>query len=147
MEFDMRVDRVLDLIDRRGLTLAELSKKATGNNGTVRDIVKGKVKSPQYVTIRNMAQVLGCSVKYLTGESDVMVPKPDTMLASADVDQPVAAGIWREQDDVFESHSQKFTVAHPQFKGKDLKWREVQGDSMNKLVPDGGFVITVPFPK
>lgn len=49
-----------------GYNMKSLSQAAGRNETYVRDILEGRVKNPSYASLRQLADVLGCSVQYLT---------------------------------------------------------------------------------
>ena len=61
-------ERLIKIMKEKNISFYALQKHSRLNYGTIRCIVKGKTKKPQFYTLRALANVLGVTVKDLTGE-------------------------------------------------------------------------------
>jgi len=115
----------------QALTVRSVGMQAADNPNLVRDIIKGKVKSPRYATICKIAQVLDLDPAELTGEA-----KP----AGVPMISWVSAGVLRESD-----HVEDMETA-PRVPASDLDpaghWiaLRVEGDSMDRISPPDSLI-------
>lgn len=140
------------LLVERDLNAYQAAKEAGLGDSFVRDILRGKAKSPSGENLAKLAAVLKASVEEL---------QADTLrrtLAPADADivddvqglavvSEVNAGTWLEVMDLGE-HEEKETIAaardrrFPRAKQYALR---VRGDSMDIDYPDGSYVTCVDY--
>lgn len=69
-------DRLQKLMDERGLKAAPLARQAGLKVDFVRDILRGRTRSPQAANLAKLAEHLDVPVDYLTAHSTRPMPKP-----------------------------------------------------------------------
>jgi transcriptional regulator with XRE-family HTH domain len=63
--------KILDYLDKSGLSVAALERKAGLKTNVARNILRGQSKRPTAVTLQALAEILGCQVKdLLEGRSE-----------------------------------------------------------------------------
>lgn len=67
-------DRIKELADQHGITIAELERKVGISNG---QISKWNVRSPKTENLEKVAKYFNVSLDYLTGNSDNKKPSVD----------------------------------------------------------------------
>ena len=119
----------------QALSVRSVGVQAANNPNLVRDIVKGKVKSPRYATICKIAEVLDIDPAELTGESGIAGFTLEVPLISW-----VSAGALQQSD-----HVEELSTA-PRVPASDLdpagKWiaLRVEGDSMDRISPPDSLI-------
>lgn len=66
--------RIAQMLEQRGMSQNEASRRSGASLGLVRDIVSGKVESPRWDSIVRIADVLNVSPEYLIGRIDDFWP-------------------------------------------------------------------------
>jgi SOS-response transcriptional repressor LexA len=132
------------------MTPAEVSQKAGLNPGYLRDLLR-KNSNPTMGKVAKIAEVLGLSTAFLvSGDSgtngEQLAPMPVSMSSIVGV---IEAGKFRDvsihsQDDDFPQIPVPQNELFPHLTQYVL---EVRGDSMNKIVLEGTYVVCVPFAK
>lgn len=147
-------ETILDRINARMAELemnpTEVSVKAGLNPGYLRDVLR-KNSNPTTAKVARIAEVLGLSTAYLvTGENgtngEQLSGMPVNMSPIVGI---IEAGKFRDvsihnQDDDFPKIPVPQNELFPNLSQYVL---EVRGDSMNKVVLDGTYVVCVPFAK
>lgn len=140
------------LLVERDLNAYQAAKDAGLGDSFVRDILRGKTKSPSAENLAKLAAVLKASVSDLqadTSRRTMIVTDPDIVedVAGLTVVSEVNAGNWREVMDL-EEHEEKERIAaardqrFPRAKQYALR---VRGDSMDLDYPDGSYVTCVDY--
>lgn len=65
------ISRLRELMEERGMNMAELNRLAGISQTGVNDILDGTTRSPKLETLEKLADVFEVSVAYLIGEVDV----------------------------------------------------------------------------
>jgi transcriptional regulator with XRE-family HTH domain len=126
--------RLRDLIRERNLTARAVSRALGTNDTLVRDILSGKSRNPQALTLARIADHLGVPLsEFVSGtehvDSDVGGRIEITELPMLG---PVQAGAWLAIDDTGQEEPPMMPAAPDRRYPHARQWlREVQGDSMN----------------
>lgn len=140
--------RVKTRMDELGLNAYQTAKSAGLGDSFVRDILRGKTRSPSAENLAKLANALNTTTEYLIG-----TPAPDNVdtveipVAGLPVVSEVHAGTWLEVT-VFEGDEepQIIPVARdPRFPRARQYALLVRGDSMDLEYPDGSYVTCVDF--
>lgn len=148
-------DRLSRLMEARGEKAAPLAERAGLSNSFVRDILRGKTKSPRAEGLDKIAKALDTTAAYLMGEVDetdlggahlsgaVPVP-PSVPLPYAGI---VQAGDFRSVGEHFDQDDGDYMVPtgvirHPNYPDvRQAAW-QVRGDSMDEAgIRDGMWVV------
>lgn len=141
-------DRITERMEALDLNPNSTAIKAGLPRDAVRDILSGKSKNPRADTLAKLSRALECDPAFLL-DIPALRPKPQPSPTDAGewelpIRFEVAAGAWMAVD---EMHDQP--LGHrPASRIKPFEdfpqWLEqVRGDSINKLIPDGGFAHVV----
>lgn len=133
------------MLELRGLSQNEVSRRIGGSLGLVRDIVSGKVKSPRYESIESIAEVLAVSPEYLVGRIDDYHP-PVRMIAtrSLKVMSTLTAGSWH--DTSLDAPSVLVdAVIDPRYADFPLFALHIGDESAARVCPRGGYIICVGY--
>lgn len=140
-------DRVRARLTATGQTAQSVSLAIGADRSFVRKILDGSI--PRADNLDRLAGVLGCSIQYLLGHDDNPTP-----LAVADdglwTRYMVQAGVWREIEEPTDAgHDPRWgrspISADPRWP-IECQWAErVSGNSMDKIVADGGFIHVVSY--
>jgi hypothetical protein len=149
----MLKERLKTAVAKSGRSARDVSMKATGKPGIVRDIIRGRSTNPRSDTLQAIATELGLDVNYFTGGSSGVHSqgdgdKSDAQVVSARVVHVVQAGPFVPIDMAFADEDDPKTVPtvpDPDFPRLRLIAFLVKGDSINKICPDGGYAIAVDF--
>ncbi len=105
------------LMTEAGLNQKSLAKKAKLNETAIRDILKGKSKSPTHETLQKISVALGCTTPDLTGE---VIPRrqkfalarpPEDVTQVQEVDALHGAGIGGEAPWITVPSGKKLTIS------------------------------------
>lgn len=139
------------LLVERDLNAYQAAKEAGLGPSFVRDILRGKTKSPSGDNLAKLAAVLKASVEDLQAGSlrRTLAPEDPGIVdvAGLAVVSEVSAGNWREVTDLGE-HEEKETIAaarDPRFPRAKQYALRVRGDSMDIDYPDGSYVTCVDY--
>lgn len=125
---------------------APLAVSAGLGESFVRDILRGKTKSPSAENMRKLAAALNTSAAYLTGESDELELTDRTLIPSRGVPYrgEVAAGIWAEVGEgVIDPDDWLPFNPIPQFPEGTVYCLRVRGDSLDKIARPGTTLVCV----
>jgi transcriptional regulator with XRE-family HTH domain len=124
--------RLRELIAERRTTARAVSRAIGTNDTLVRDILSGKSRSPQALTMAKIADHLGVAVGELMSGADGPIPDQPERLAELPMIGPVQAGAWLAIDEVVQDEPVMWPAAHDRRYPHARQWlREVRGDSMN----------------
>lgn len=139
------------LLDERDLNVYQAAKQAGLGDSFVRDILRGKTRSPSAENLGKLAAVLKTSVEELQAGALRRTPAPEEPpivdVTGLRVVSDVAAGAWHEVMHL-EEHEEKETIAaarDPRFPRAKQYALRVRGDSMDLDYPDGSYVTCVDF--
>jgi len=125
-----------------GFNQKSLARNAGLNETAVRDILKGRSRSPRIDTLEALARTLGCSVVDLTGGRDA--PKPQAKTDSIDVVGAVEAGVSHRS--LVRSVDEWYQIELP----KDRRYRdrprfalEVRGRAAERFYKRGDVIVCV----
>lgn len=137
------------LLIERDMNAYQAAREAKLGDSFVRDILRGKTKSPSAENLTKLANVLRTTVDDLQGRT-VSVPEPADRavdVAGLQVVSEVSAGNWREVTVMDEDHEPEVIPA-----ARDLRFPRarqyalrIRGDSMDEEFPDGSYVTCVDF--
>jgi len=126
----------------QGSNQKSLARKAGLNETAVRDILKGRSRSPRIDTLEALARALSCTVHELTGHSDGLTRpnKTDRIDVIGSVDAST------RRDSVVRAPEDWYQIDTP----KDARFRdrprfglEVNGDAASRFYKDGDLLICV----
>lgn len=141
----MLIERINERLEALGLSARAASIKAGLSADAIRNIQRGKSLSARSNTLAAIARALDCDVRYLLGETDeVGTPAEGPGELTLPVRYSVGAGAWREVDDTAQT-TRRFAPAQ-RISGYERfqQWlEEVEGDSMNRLIPPGALIHVV----
>lgn len=144
--------RLKALLAERNTSARAVSMKATGKPDTIRDIMRDRTDNPRTDTLEAIAAVLGTDISYLTGNAAARGSRAtDTTkggLVPARVVGLIQAGAFMEAvgHDVLEDDPQYVaTVKDRDFPRLVPIAFQVVGDSIDKKVEAGGYVVCIPF--
>jgi SOS-response transcriptional repressor LexA len=140
---------VRKLLDQRGLNAYRAAKEAGLGDSFVRDILRGKTRSPSAEHLGKLANVLKTTVEDLqAGAPRPAPPEPATVdVTGLEVVSEVNAGTWREVTILDEPHEPEIIPAtrDPRFPRARQYALRVRGDSMDEEFADGSYVTCVDF--
>lgn len=131
--------RINERLKSTGLKAAYVSKKAGYSADYIRNIYRGGSQSPRTGPLLNIADILECSVEYLLGHIDTLFPDGSMKLPTVPLVSNVQAGLLAEaynpypvgiggQEIPYEKPHQKIAL-------------KVEGNSMNRVSPEGSIII------
>lgn len=135
--------KVRELMAARGLNPYSTAAKAGLQEDTVRDILRGKTKDPGASKILKLARALETSVEVLMDDA----PQFSGQHAE-EIELPVAyvcaAGVWKEVDELAQAAPRMEPAAYiPAYAGWRQWLEEIEGDSIDKLIPPGALIHVV----
>lgn len=140
--------RVRNRMDALGMNALQTAKTAGLGDSFVRDILRGKTRSPSAENLAKLADALQTTVEYLIGgHEDNNVEAAEIEVAGLPVVSEINAGTWLEVT-VFEGEQEPplIPVARdPRFPRARQYALLVRGDSMDLEYPDGSYVTCVDF--
>ena len=139
-------ERIQSRLEAIGLSARAASLKAGLSADAIRNVQRGGSSSPRFETISALARALECNTMYLTGEADE--PGEAAPEVGGEFQLPVlftvAAGAWRENDDHNQDHPRMAPAQRlPPYDAWPQWLEEVEGDSMNRMIPPGSLVHVV----
>lgn len=126
--------RLRQLIADRGTTPRAVSRAVGTNDTLVRDILSGKSRSPQALTMAKIADHLGVAISEFVSGADAIEGEIGgrSELSELPMIGPVQAGAWLAIDDTGQEEPPMMPAAHDRRYPQARQWlREVRGDSMN----------------
>lgn len=140
--------RVRERMEALDLKAAPLAESAGLGTSFVRDILRGKTRSPTADNLNKLARALKTTPEYLTGggDSGSVTPIEGPPLSFAGI---VKAGAFLPVDEYFNQDGvdvPEFVTAHPGYKkARQYTWR-VSGSSMDLVdIRDGMWVVGVDY--
>lgn len=138
--------RVRARMDALKLNATETARKAGLGESFVRDILRGKTRSPSAANLDKLALALETDADHLMGKSDASPELVEVPAANLEVVSDVHAGNWLEVTVLEEYDHETIPVARdPRFPHARQYALRVCGDSMNEIYPEGEFVTCVEF--
>lgn len=136
-------------MDELGVKAAPLARELGLGSSFVRDILRGKTRSPSHENLTKLATALKTTPEYLTGVGDGsrvegLLEGPPLSFAGI-----VQAGLFRAVDEYFVQDGEEvpdFVTAHPGYRrAQQYTWR-VAGSSMDLAnIRDGMWVVGVDY--
>jgi SOS-response transcriptional repressor LexA len=133
-------------MDMLGLNAYQTAKKSGLGDSFVRDILRGKTKSPNADNLAKLAVALETTVDWFYGQSDDDKPlKRVQSIGGLDVMGTIQAGNWVDRSIIDDSHEREIipVARDPRFPHAKQYALEVMGDSMDKEFPEGSYVTCV----
>lgn len=139
--------RLRDLMEEQGLKAAPLAQKAGLGESYVRDILRGKTRSPTSDKLKLLADALDTTPAYLTGATSTVINGSLVKGRSLDFAGVVEAGSFLAVDEYFTQDGvdvPDFVTAHKKYhKAKQFAWRVVGGSMDKANIHDGMWVVGV----
>lgn len=136
------IDNLRKRMKAQKLDMKTLSLKAGLSETAVRDIFRGRSKSPRTQTVEALAKALGCIAIDLLGSPDLPASplvKPIPVIGA------VEAGAWKEALEWPETDWEYEPIPEdPRFLGLTRFGLAVRGRSMNEVYREGDIVICIP---
>ncbi|MBZ9600712.1 LexA family protein [Phyllobacterium chamaecytisi] len=139
--------RVRQRMDHLGLNALQAAKAAGLGASFVRDILRGKTKSPSAENLAKLAEALKTSTEFLLGANDDNVETVEIPVVGLPVISEINAGTWLEVT-VFEGEQEPHHIPvarDPRFPRARQYALLVRGDSMDLEYPDGTYVTCVDY--
>lgn len=131
------MNRIKELREKRGLTLAQLAELVGTSHATIQRLESSKMKLTQEWANR-LAQVLSVQLAEVFGE---IVP---AVIDGLPVLGTVQAGVWREVDVADEPKYAPLPISHDSRYPASAQFAlMVRGTSMNRIVQDGAYIVCV----
>jgi len=125
---------------------APLAKSLGLNDSFIRDILRGKTRSPSAENLAKLADALGTTAAYLQGTSDEpeLTNRKPVTIRGVPYRGEVAAGIWIEVGEgVFEPDEWLPINPLPQYPEGSVYCLTVRGDSLDKVAGPGTTLVCV----
>lgn len=145
--------RLQERMDDTGEKAAPLAKRIGLSDSFIRDVLRGKTKTPSATNLELVARALGTSSDYLLGLTDQvrpMGPGIEVRHGTITYGGEVNAGAWLAVDGYFNQDEEvripEFVTPHPKYsKASQFVWRVV-GNSMDLAdIKDGMWVVGVAY--
>lgn len=140
-------ERLKAIRTKRGKTLLEVAEVLGKTEATVQRYESGNIKNPKSDTIQELADVYGVSPAYLMGWTE------ETPLLIAEspypyITEPISAGLPATVDGVddLESLSIPDKVMGKYAGHKGIQLMRINGESMNRVIPNGSLIAVKPTP-
>ena len=143
------INRLEQLMTEQDISPSALSLTIGGGREAVRMILSGRSKNPRMDTLTKLAQALGVSVAYLTGDDDDQgeAPTPRTGPPSEETGLPirfrVQAGSFYKVEEADEPIGWARITADPRFPIGRQWVEEVVGDSIDRIYPSGSMLLVL----
>jgi SOS-response transcriptional repressor LexA len=140
--------RVRIRMDMLGMNALQTAKKAGLGDSFVRDILRGKTRSPNSDNLAKLALALETTVDWFYGSSDEDKPLARVPeISGLDVMGTIQAGNWVDRSlvDEHEEHEIIPVARDPRFPHAKQYALAVIGDSMDKEYPEGCYVTCVDY--
>jgi transcriptional regulator with XRE-family HTH domain len=131
------MNRIRELRESRGLTLAQLADRVGTSHATIQRLEAGKMRLTQ-----DWADKISAALKVQFSEifGDI-VP---AAMSGLSVLGEVQAGVWREVEAADEPKYPPLPIgSDPRYSGKNQFALVVRGESMNRVVHDGAYIVCV----
>ena len=132
-------------MDLMGMNALQTAKKAGLGDSFVRDILRGRTRSPNAENLAKLAAALDTTADWFIGTSDApQVAKPKA-ISGLEVVGNIQAGNWIDRSliDDSEEHEIIPVARDPRFPYAKQYALAVLGDSMDKEYPEGSYVTVV----
>jgi repressor LexA len=138
----MLKERILALLEVRGVKARKASIDAGLGPDGIRNILRGASKNPTTSTLEALARYFAVTVDYLLGKTDEGAPpftvRPAGEFKRLPIRHRVQAGAWRERDDLRQENTEYAPMGEVAgYHGIDQWAERLLGDSMNEVYPDG----------
>jgi transcriptional regulator with XRE-family HTH domain len=131
------VNRIKELRESRGLTLAQLADRVGTSHATIQRLESGKMRLNQD-WIDKISAALSVQISEIFG--DIVPATPDGLPVLGEVQ----AGVWRETEIADEPKHGSLPIGlDPRYSGKRQFALVVRGESMNRVVQDGAYIVCV----
>lgn len=136
-------------MDMLGLNAYQIAKKAGLGDSFVRDILRGKTRSPNSENLAKLATALDTTLDWFLGEHDDSEPLTRVKsVGGLDVVGKIQAGNWVDRSVIDEDDSQREIIPvarDPRFPTARQYALAVVGDSMDLEYPEGCYVTCVDY--
>lgn len=136
-------------MDYLGLNAFQTAKKAGLGDSFVRDILRGRTRSPSAENLAKLAAALDTTPEYFTLETEPSVaPVPLTPpITGLNVIGDIQAGTWLDRSIFDEVHEHEIipVARDPRFPHSKQYALRVKGDSMDREFPEGSYVTCVEY--
>lgn len=138
-------DRLRRLVKDKELTMADLSRLSGVPYDSVNKYLRGDIQQPRGNTLDKLAAALETTTIYLTNGLTDRKPLPANPIP---IRGSVAAGVWLEagEKDLEPADWLPFNPV-PQFPHESVYCLKVQGDSLDKVAPEGSTLVCVDLHK
>jgi transcriptional regulator with XRE-family HTH domain len=131
------MNRIKELRESRGLTLAQLADRVGTSHATIQRLESGKMRLNQD-WIDKISAALNVQLSEIFGE--IVPATPDGLPVLGEVQ----AGVWRETEVADEPKHAPLPIGlDPRYSGKRQFALVVRGESMNRIVQDGAYIVCV----
>jgi len=136
-------------MDFLGLNAYQTAKKAGLGDSFVRDILRGRTRSPSAENLAKLAVALDTTPDYFTLDAEPVEPAKVQALpiSGLAVVGDIQAGHWLDSTLFDDGHEQEIipVARDPRFPRAKQYGLRVKGDSMDREFPDGSYVTCVDF--
>ncbi|MDR6818464.1 SOS-response transcriptional repressor LexA [Neorhizobium sp. 2083] len=135
-------------MDMLGLNAYQTAKKSGLGDSFVRDILRGKTRSPNAGNLAKLAAALETTPDWFYGTSDDELPlKRVQSVGGLDVMGKIQAGNWVDRSIIEDTYEREIipVARDPRFPHAKQYALEVIGDSMDLEYPEGCYVTCVDF--
>lgn len=136
-------------MDMMGMNAFQTAKKAGLGDSFVRDILRGKTRSPSVENLEKLARALDTTTDWFLSadESPIEVARVDAPIVGLEVVGTIQAGTWIDRSIVDDSGEYEIipVARDPRFPHARQYSLKVSGDSMDLEYPDGSYVTCVDF--
>lgn len=136
-------------MDFLGLNAYQTAKKAGLGDSFVRDILRGRTRSPSAENLAKLAAALETTPDYFTLEAEpVEPPKAQPLpISGLAVVGDIQAGTWLDRSLFDDGHEPEIipVARDPRFPRAKQYGLRVKGDSMDREFPDGSYVTCVDY--
>lgn len=138
-------------MDMLSMNPTETAKKAGLGASFVRDILRGKTRSPSADNLEKLAKALNTTVDWFNGDAEMSrssARNEKFEVNALAVKGIIQAGAWLDRsviDDYDDDHETIPVARDPRFPHATQYGLMVHGDSMDKEYPDGSYVTCVDF--
>ncbi|MCB5205040.1 LexA family transcriptional regulator [Neorhizobium sp. T786] len=140
--------RLRTRMDMLGLNALQTAKKAGLGDSYVRDILRGKTRSPNVENIAKLASALDTTPDwFFTDSSEEQTVKRASTVIGLDVIGKIQAGNWVDRS-IIDEHAEHEIIPvarDARFPHARQYALHVEGDSMDLEYPDGSYVTCVDF--
>lgn len=135
-------------MDLLGLNALQTAKKAGLGDSFVRDILRGKTRSPNAENLKKLAEALDTTPDWFMGSGEERSSvKPIGSVSGLEVQGSIQAGNWVDRSLIDESEEHEIipVARDPRFPHAKQYALLVTGDSMDKEYPEGSYVTCVDY--